>query len=201
MPCNYSQPIRKLAQLDLKRFGYLGNSNVIRHWFQRGWQMRTAALQDCFEPFIFTWIALNAWGECVTQQERDEEWVRSLANDQTLNERFSHFLKMPAANGIIQSAEQFCFRWPIPRVQVWRRYGPDLPKTQSVHDRARFFAERKIPCEPACALQHFDHGEQVPLDWEHFLPATYRVRCNLFHGEKVRMIQWTRKLFTRLFKR
>lgn len=134
MPCNYSQPIQNLTQLDLKRFGYLGNSHVIRHWFQRGWQMRAAAFQDCFEPFIFTWIALNAWGECVTKQERDEDWVRSLANDQTLNERFSHFLKMPAANGIIQSAEQFCSRWPIPRVQVWRRYGPDLPKTQSVHD-------------------------------------------------------------------
>jgi hypothetical protein len=26
----------------------------------------------------------------------------------------------------------------------------------------------------------------VPLDWSHTLAALYRVRCNLFHGEKAR---------------
>ena len=35
---------------------------------------------------------------------------------------------------------------------------------------------------PRC---HFEH-DQVPLDWGHMLAALYRVRCNLFHGEKAR---------------
>jgi hypothetical protein len=26
----------------------------------------------------------------------------------------------------------------------------------------------------------------VPLDWAHTVKAIYRVRCNLFHGEKAR---------------
>jgi hypothetical protein len=28
--------------------------------------------------------------------------------------------------------------------------------------------------------------EHTPLDWGHTLAALYRVRCNLFHGEKAR---------------
>jgi hypothetical protein len=37
-------------------------------------------------------------------------------------------------------------------------------------------------CEPQCYLEH----DAVPLDWGHTLAALYRVRCNLFHGEKAR---------------
>lgn len=37
--------------------------------------------------------------------------------------------------------------------------------------------------EPRCYLAH---GEQPPLDWGHTLASLYRVRCNLFHGEKRR---------------
>jgi hypothetical protein len=37
--------------------------------------------------------------------------------------------------------------------------------------------------EPRC---YFDHGAEPPLDWLHTLPVLYRVRCNLFHGEKSR---------------
>jgi len=182
MACQYTleQPETPM-QLAMQRFGYLGNSDVIRHWFQRGWQMRDADAQNCFEPFILTWIALNAWGECVTGEERDQIWVRALARDKSLNQVFSDYL-----NGAVQqpAADRFRSRWPIPLVQAWRRHDPLQPNTNSPQDRARFFAEHKIPFEPACSLQHFDRGEQIPLDWEHFLPATYRVRCNLFHGEK-----------------
>lgn len=35
---------------------------------------------------------------------------------------------------------------------------------------------------PRCYLEH----DEVPLDWGHTLAALYRVRCNLFHGEKAR---------------
>jgi hypothetical protein len=34
--------------------------------------------------------------------------------------------------------------------------------------------------EPQCYFEH----DEVPLDWGHTLAALYRVRCNLFHGEK-----------------
>jgi hypothetical protein len=146
--------------------------------------MRHADIQNCFEPFIFTWIALNAWGECVTGQERDEDWVRSLAHDQLLNDTFAIYLNEDNLGESLSAAARFRKHWPIPRVQVWHRDRSRRPTTNTVQDRARFFAQHRIPCEPACAIQHFDKSEEIPLDWEHFLPATYRVRCNLFHGEK-----------------
>jgi len=38
--------------------------------------------------------------------------------------------------------------------------------------------------EPRCWKRHVDDGEAVPLDWPHVLKAIYKVRCNLFHGQK-----------------
>lgn len=183
MACRYAAPHRREATLDLSRFDYLQNGNVVLHWFRRGWERRGAAPEDCFEPFIFTWIALNAWGECVSRQERDEDWVKSLALDPELNRQFAGFLDDTSV-GARAAAERFRQYWPIPRVQVWRRDPNRRPVADTVHDRARFFHQQRIPCEPGCAWQHFEEGEEVPLDWEHFLPAVYRVRCNLFHGEK-----------------
>jgi hypothetical protein len=41
-----------------------------------------------------------------------------------------------------------------------------------------------IKFEPACWKRHMDEGGSIPMDWPHTLAALYRVRCNLFHGEK-----------------
>ncbi len=38
--------------------------------------------------------------------------------------------------------------------------------------------------EPKCWKRHIDSGEDVPLDWAHILKGIYKVRCNLFHGQK-----------------
>lgn len=38
--------------------------------------------------------------------------------------------------------------------------------------------------EPRCFVRHREAGERIPLDWPHSLAALYRVRSNLFHGEK-----------------
>lgn len=183
MTCTFNLTTAKPARLGRTRFNMLQNGQVVRHWFQRGWEMRNAAREECFEPFIFTWIAINAWGECVTNQEKDDDWVRSLSLDSELNRQFTGYLDDPINQGR-ESADLFRGYWPIPRVQAWRRYPGQYPQSNTVHDRARFFSQKNIPCAPKCALQHFDAGQEIPLDWEHFLPSVYRVRCNLFHGEK-----------------
>ncbi|HSL03518.1 MAG TPA: hypothetical protein VK901_08275 [Nitrospiraceae bacterium] len=169
--------------LDTARFRYVRDGEVIRHWFERGWQGMHAPAEECFEPFIFTWIALNAWGECVTGQELDQHWVQDLAQDPNLNREFAACIADPES-AVTLGAQEFRTYWPIPRVQVWRRVDHLRPESQKGHDRARFFRDNAIPCAPQCALRHFDATEDIPLDWLHFLPAVYRVRCNLFHGEK-----------------
>ena len=39
--------------------------------------------------------------------------------------------------------------------------------------------------EPRCFCEH----DEPPGDWSHMLSALYRVRCNPFHGEKVRSFE------------
>jgi hypothetical protein len=154
----------------------------VREWLRRA---RGAHRQDStenVESFMFTWIAFNSWGECVADQERDSDWVYSLSVDRDLNERFAAcLLRDPAGS---DSAHRFRKYWPIPRVQQWRREPSRWPLSEHVLDRARFFHEEGIWHDPQCALRHLEGDEEIPLDWEHLVQAAYRVRCNLFHGDK-----------------
>ena len=50
--------------------------------------------------------------------------------------------------------------------------------------RNHYFSSGATKFEPQCWQTHNASGEEAPLDWAHTLAALYRVRCNLFHGEK-----------------
>ena len=54
--------------------------------------------------------------------------------------------------------------------------------------------------EPQCWKRHRDAGEGVPLDWPHTLAALYRVRCNLFHGEKARHSEMDQRIVASGFR-
>jgi len=178
-PFRKSRPVNPLDQ---SRFQYIRNKEIVRHWHARGRSGAVNPAADCFEPFIFTWIALNAWGECVTDQEQDERWVQDLAQDPSLSQEFTIFLSGADSSRCL--AEEFRKFWPIPSVQSWRRATDLSPATPDARIRAQFFAAQRIRCSPECSFYHFEESGEIPLDWLHFLPAVYRVRCNLFHGEK-----------------
>jgi len=48
----------------------------------------------------------------------------------------------------------------------------------------RYITSGVTAFEPQCWKRHSDSDELVPLDWPHALAALFRVRNNLFHGEK-----------------
>jgi hypothetical protein len=48
--------------------------------------------------------------------------------------------------------------------------------------------------EPACWPGHTSSTDGVPVDWAHTVKAIYRVRCNLFHGEKARTSEDDRQI-------
>ena len=68
-------------------------------------------------------------------------------------------------------------------MQEWRRRTAESPDNDTSQGRLDFFEQHRIAYEPSCAQRH-GGASSIPTDWEHFLKATYRVRCNLFHGEK-----------------
>ncbi|MBY0460706.1 MAG: hypothetical protein K2V38_25590, partial [Gemmataceae bacterium] len=65
-------------RVSLGRFAELHDvgRRLITGWWDRG---RGGAGAE-FESFVFTWVALNAWGECVTGIDQpDRDWVVALA--------------------------------------------------------------------------------------------------------------------------
>jgi len=160
--------------------------SIIEGWFRRAISKLHAPESECFEPFIFTWIAFNAWAEAVTGLERetgDKGWVETLSRDEFLFGKFANRIQN-ADDDVTRAAQQFRRYWPIPKMQDLRsKEGPSGWLEIDPHEeRLRFFEKYSICYEPRCAPQHV--ASSIPLDWEHFIRATYRVRCNLFHGDK-----------------
>jgi hypothetical protein len=85
----------------------------------------------------------------------------------------------PAGTTLSGVAEQSAAYLKIRQKDVRRWHGGDRPAVV----RAYLDAGLRL-YQPRCWKRHQDEGETLPLDWPHTLEALYRVRCNLFHGEK-----------------
>src|SRR5581483_11380716 len=82
-------------------------------------------------------------------------------------------------------AEQFAELWPVFDVRSLRRL-----HISSLYTRIRssviehYLAAGATNFDPKCWKRHKDAGDPIPIDWPHTLAALYKVRCNLFHGQK-----------------
>jgi hypothetical protein len=156
---------------------------LIQGWLERA--TRSGARAEDFASFIYLWIAFNGWAACVTGKDADWAWNRALIADPDLNDRFAELVADPSTR-TSAAALRFSELWPIFRVAELRERGIDSWASEQ-QERAAMAAgyveagARKF--EPRC---YVTHQGQPPVDWGHTLAALYRVRCNLFHGEKAR---------------
>lgn len=181
--CPYAAPSTR-QPLDLNKHRYLhaDGQRLITTWFDRAWRAR-ADDSAAFESFVFAWIAVNAWAACVTGEDRDREYMDRLAHDPGLRTAFGNL--MVSSVDFEQEAERFFQLLPIFKAQQLRRNGIHLDEHVPRGERIRRYFEAGLTgFEPECAKLHLDRGEPIPRDWPHFIQAVYRVRCNLFHGEK-----------------
>jgi hypothetical protein len=169
---------------------------LISGWLRRAWHERDCEPIDSFEPYIFAFITLNAWASCVTGHDDDRKWRDALMLNGKLHESFSHLRADPSSN-VFALAYEFQRLWPVFEVQRLRRLDKELQYKGNNIMRKRgreavidYFlghpGAESLRFEPQCWNRHRNSGEVVPLDWPHTLAALYRVRCNLFHGEKAR---------------
>lgn len=148
------------------------------------WHKRATSADD-FESFIYLWIAFNGWAACVTDKDVDSKWRQALTADPKLNDDFARLVTDPSTR-TADAAQKFHQLWPIfsvaklrqGRIDHWRAIDRDRGGTARAYIKA---GARGY--EPSC---YGDHNDEPPLDWGHTLAALYRVRCNLFHGEKAR---------------
>ncbi len=174
------------VSIDFDRYTYLHpeGQRLISGWFDRAWDMRDCQEGDCFEAFIFAWIAINGWGACITERDEDYQYLDALKRDQKLYQDFNRLVAIPKSP-LAFHAVQFAKQWPIFEERPLRRRHIIVSHE---HDRRavikRYFDAGATSFAPKCWKRHNDAKEQVPVDWPHTLAALYRVRCNLFHGEK-----------------
>lgn len=172
------------TNLDRYRQLHGDGRQLIASWLDRAWDMRDCEPEDSFEPFIFTWISFNGWAACITDLDRDRDWMNALAQSQRLCDDFAQFVT-DAKSPISIHANEFHRLWPIFKAQAIRRDRVDRHHSGIRQDVVEHYLNAGVrQFEPQCWTRHRSEGNPVPLDWPHTLAALYRVRCNLFHGEK-----------------
>jgi hypothetical protein len=180
--CELAELAASRRSIDLGRYRRLHADGrmLIRDWLDR------AAAQDApegdFESFIYLWIALNGWAACVTGEDSDPTWKEALMADPSLNEEFDRLVSDSTATAA--AARRFAELWPIFRASDLRaggiEYSSDVYESRAEMTQAYLNSGARFA--PRCFVEH----DELPLDWGHTLDALYRVRCNLFHGEKAR---------------
>jgi hypothetical protein len=170
-------------RLDPNRFHGLHKDGreLIRGWIARA---NEAQSNNKFEAFIYAWIGFNGWASCCCEAEADRVLLDLMILDGGLAENFNR-LTVGGPNS--QAAENFARLWPIFKVTDL----PDLPeharRNRPQHrGRAavvRYYGEHWPTADraPNC---HLKHDATIKTDWGHTLEALYRVRNNLFHGQK-----------------
>ena len=174
---------KRVDQVDLHLFSQLHpqGRTLIRDFAKRANDGKQCADHECFEPFIFGWMAMNGWAACVTQKEFDGEYVRTLARDESLEHRFRE--RLDACDEFRKVTQKFRALWPIFRSQDVRSIpNPIGTREEIVREYGRTVPEARY--SPACYFRHELEGSIIPADWPHTVCAIYQVRCNLFHGFK-----------------
>jgi len=195
---------RVRGNLALERYDrlHLDGRRLIRSWLQRAWAQRECAPEDTFEPFVFAWISFNGWAACITEMDRDREWLDALLVNSEIAEKFAQ-LKLGRAEGspVSDHVRAFGELWPIFRAQEIRRRGiyrrNEDERTAVVQ---QYLDAHLTEYQPKCWRRHADAGERVPVDWPHTLEALYRVRCNLFHGEKAPHSEMDQRIVSTAFR-
>lgn len=187
------------SRLDLQSHRRLHEQGrkLISSWFEKAWDQRSAD-DVIFESFIFAWFSVNAWAACVTEMDRDLEYVQCLSRNAEMNSIFDRL--MGEDHAFVDAATRFHGLWPIFKAQSIRKKGLWTQDGMSRPDVVRYYLGAGIDTfEPACAETHEKAGENVPLDWAHTFAAIYRVRNNLFHGEKAAHSEMDREIVKAAF--
>jgi hypothetical protein len=184
-PCPRNKAETALAnqgdwKVDVGRFLGLhpDGQNLVRGWIEKAAKSKPG---DEFEAFIYAWIGLNGWASCCCAEDRDNAQLHMMTLDDRLTRNYARITRDVAVR---DAAERFASYWPIFRVsdldESIRRNRPNHGSRADVvayYDKSNAQAQRSPEC-------HLNHPGQIKADWSHTLQALYRVRCNLFHGQK-----------------
>jgi len=194
---------RQLARVRFENFSQLHfeGKKLINGWFRRAWNEFQTTPNEIFEPFIFLWFAFNGWAACVTGRDRDSEIIEALAASPKINKDFDQILR-DANSKLNSNATILSQLLPIFDVKTLRERVPSVPyelgQDRSAH--VRYYIEHGADrFQPQCWTRHIESGQPLPIDWPHLLKPIYKIRCNLFHGQKSTHSELDRRIVSAAF--
>ena len=158
------------------------NQKLIADWFELACETQDGDAVDCFKAFIAAWISFNAWAACISGLDEDCKMISALKQDETLCKEFHELFTSDSR--FAEHTEQFGQLWPIFKVMSARNV-----HSEGGDDRKKiiksYFDAGAQKYSPQSWKWHEDQSTfKGEIDWPSTLDALYRVRCNLFHGEK-----------------
>jgi hypothetical protein len=181
----YGRSNRNRAQehIDLDRYHRLPlvTRKLISGWFTLASKRLENDEDNCFEAFIFAWIAFNGWASCISGIDLDKDMILALKKYEPISTKFEELFDTDAC--FRSYATLFSQFWPIFEVKSTRHvhYEGDDDREKIIKI---YFDSDATVYSPQCWKRHKTQDSKIPVDWPHMLDALYRVRCNLFHGEK-----------------
>lgn len=146
---------------------------IVNDWFHHARQH-----PNVMQRFINLWMSFNGWATCVTEKDIDRAMVEMLIDDPRMRNAFDTLYDRDGAfNGIVG---RFVEWWPIYDARDFRRKARqskvnDIYSREDVHRYAQQWGVKREP-------RNWLPGSRVT--WGDVLWAIYKVRCNLFHGQK-----------------
>ncbi|WP_462326142.1 hypothetical protein [Desulfoplanes sp.] len=170
--------------------------------FARSWIRRFKATgeQNAAERLIYLWVTVNAWAsqivEDMTKNHIDAYLVHCMAKDRKLSGRFDDLYRQDGS--FARDVDEFLALGPVFQalwlrnngIQPWNTRESRKDFVERVFKQNPFIENKNNPNDrypafaPACAHDHWQNNETIPVDWPHVLAMIYQVRCNLFHGGK-----------------
>ncbi len=190
-------------QVRPERFAELheDGKNLIRSWYFRALETRDTYEGDKFESFIFAWFAFNGWMSCVADTDVDAECIKSIGKSKEM-ELMVNDLRLHRDSQTLISASRLLEWTPIFDVKSLRRSG--LYVSYAHYDNRverveEYLRNGATVFEPQCWTRHIAANEPVPVDLPHVLNTLYKIRCNLFHGQKAAHSEMDREIVRRAY--
>lgn len=142
------------------------------------WLHSANSEEDAFKSLIYGWIAFNAWGTSVTEQDKDINLKILLGASGRMNNSFANI--MAVDNSFDEAVRELFKIFPIFDARAYRRKsainGQDIPGEKMEFDAlGKQWGLKHAP-------PNWISGNHAT--WGNCLLGIYQIRCNLFHGQK-----------------
>jgi len=147
--------------------------NIVHAWLRQADQHPSP-----MQRFINLWMSFNGWATCVTEKDSDKAMVQALIKEPRMRNAFDTLYQRNER--FRELVDEFAEWWPIYDARAFRKKARQnaVLNIFNREDVRRYGEQWGIAKSP----ENWMRGNRV--SWADVLWAIYKVRCNLFHGQK-----------------